>query len=161
MKGVKTCGARMVDKKKAMIPSGVVRRKGRSGMRRSRTLATRRLSTEEMQETREIMNELGHLRPKYRSECVDGPRPCPWVSCKYHLYMDINPETGSVKINFPDLEVWEMEETCALDIADRGGITLEEIGAYLNLTRERIRQVEADGMGKMGQDIVLRDDFED
>jgi len=130
-------------------------------MRRSRTLATRRLSSDEIRETNEILDALGHLRPTHRSQCVDGPRPCPWVSCKFHLYMDINPETGSVKLNFPDLEVWEMEETCALDIADRGGITLEEIGVYLNLTRERIRQVESDGMGKIKQDQVLQDDYED
>jgi len=130
-------------------------------MRRSRTLATRRLSASEIQETNEVLDSLGHLRPTHRSQCVDGPRPCPWVSCKFHLYMDINPETGSVKLNFPDLEVWEMEETCALDIADRGGITLEEIGVYLNLTRERIRQVESDGMGKIKQDQVLQDDYED
>lgn len=154
-------GARMVDKKKAMTPSGVARRKGRSGMRRSRTLATRRLSAGEIEETNQVFEALGHLRPTHRSQCVDGPRPCPWVSCKFHLYMDINPETGSVKLNFPDLEVWEMEETCALDIADRGGITLEEIGVYLNLTRERIRQVESDGMGKMKQDRVLKEDYED
>lgn len=130
-------------------------------MRRSRTLATRRLSAGEIEETNEVFEALGHLRPTHRTQCVDGPRPCPWVSCKFHLYMDINPETGSVKLNFPDLEVWEMEETCALDIADRGGITLEEIGVYLNLTRERIRQVESDGMGKMSQDRVLKEDYED
>lgn len=130
-------------------------------MRRSRTLALRRLSADEISDTNDVLGELGHLRPVHRSQCVDGPRPCPWVSCKFHLYMDINPETGSVKLNFPDLEVWEMEETCALDIADRGGITLEEIGVYLNLTRERIRQVESDGMGKIKQDQVLRDDYED
>ena len=75
--------------------------------------------------------------------------------------LDINPQSGSVKLNFPDLEVWEMEETCALDIADRGGITLEEIGAYLNLTRERIRQVEADGVNKMKSDQDLVDQYED
>jgi len=42
-----------------------------------------------------------------------------------------------------------MAETCALDVADRGGITLEEVGAILNLTRERIRQVEVRGLAKI------------
>ena len=72
-----------------------------------------------------------------------------WVSCKFHLYLDVNPETGSIKLNFPDLEVWEMADTCALDVADRGGITLEEVGEILNLTRERIRQVEVFGLEKL------------
>src|SRR6202007_2791771 len=49
----------------------------------------------------------------------------------------------------PDLEVWEMNETCALDVADRGGTTLEEVGAIMNLTRERIRQVEVKGLAKL------------
>jgi DNA-directed RNA polymerase sigma subunit (sigma70/sigma32) len=56
---------------------------------------------------------------------------------------------GSIKINFPDLEVWEMTDTCALDIADRGGITLEEVGEIMNLTRERVRQVETQGLAKL------------
>jgi hypothetical protein len=77
------------------------------------------------------------------------PRPCPYVSCAHHLYLDINPTSGAIKLNFPHLEVWEMKETCALDVADRGGITLEEVGEILNLTRERIRQVEVRGLGKM------------
>lgn len=149
----------MVDKNKAMTPTGVAKRKGRKGLRRSKTLATRRLSSDELRETEEILRELAHMRPVRRSQCVDGPRPCPWVSCKFHLYLDINPESGSVKLNFPDLEVWEMAETCALDVADKGGITLEEIGGTLNLTRERIRQVEAAGMGKMKGE--LQEDFED
>jgi hypothetical protein len=71
------------------------------------------------------------------------------VACKYHLYLDVNPETGSIKINFPDLEPWEMGETCALDVADRNGITLEEVGEIMNLTRERIRQVEVRGLVKL------------
>ena len=77
------------------------------------------------------------------------PRPCPFVSCSHHLYLDVNPETGAIKLNFPHLEVWEMAETCSLDVADRGGITLEEVGAILNLTRERIRQVEVRGLCKI------------
>lgn len=80
--------------------------------------------------------------PRTRGECVDGPRPCPWVSCRHHLYLDVSPRTGAIKLNFPDLEVWEMEHSCALDIADDGGATLDAVGAAMNLTRERVRQVE-------------------
>ena len=72
-----------------------------------------------------------------------------YVACKYHLYLDVNPETGSIKINFPDQEPWELEETCALDVAERGGVTLEEVGEILNLTRERVRQVEVTGLVKL------------
>jgi len=93
--------------------------------------------------------ELEAARPRTRADCADGERPCPYVGCKYHLYLDVNPETGSIKLNFPDLEVWEMAETCSLDVADRGGITLEEVGEILNLTRERIRQVEVRGLLKL------------
>jgi hypothetical protein len=88
-------------------------------------------------------------RPRTRAECKNEARPCPWVACKHHLYLDINPETGSIKINFPDLEPWEMENTCALDVAEQGSKTLEEIGVITNLTRERIRQVEVRGLLKL------------
>jgi hypothetical protein len=139
----------MADKHNGMTPSGVARRKGRKGLRRSKTLSTRRLTREEIREADEVITALEDLRPKDRGQCVAGARPCPWVSCKFHLYLDVNPETGSIKLNFPDLEVWEMPETCALDVADRGGITLEEVGEILNLTRERIRQVEVHGLEKL------------
>jgi len=101
------------------------------------------------EEEKQLLGEIDGLRPRMRSQCATGPRPCLFVSCKHHLYLDVNPETGSVKVNFPDKEVWELEETCALDVADRGGITLEEVGAIMNLTRERIRQVESRGLLKL------------
>jgi DNA-directed RNA polymerase sigma subunit (sigma70/sigma32) len=50
-------------------------------------------------------------------------------------------------MNFPDKEPWELPETCALDVADRGGVTLEEVGGWLNLTRERVRQLEVHALG--------------
>jgi hypothetical protein len=94
-----------------------------------------------------------HQRPRVRADCLPGgcneQRPCPWTSCRQHLAIDINPKTGSIKLNFPDLEVWEMAETCALDVADRGGITLEQTGDIIGLTRERIRQLEQRGLAKI------------
>lgn len=80
-------------------------------------------------------------RPKTRGDCVDGIRPCPWASCKHHLYLDAD-DIGSIKFNFPHLQVWEMAESCSLDIADQGEHTLEQVGDKMNFTRERSRQVE-------------------
>ncbi len=129
-----------------------VRRRTRRSRPRSKTIAMKRLTREELR-VGAIMNPpVDEPRPSTRGECCNEIRPCPWVACKYHLYLDVNPETGSIKINFPDLEPWEMGETCALDVADRNGITLEEVGEIMNLTRERIRQVEVRGLVKLRED---------
>ena len=106
-------------------------------------------------ELQALMAELDASRPKVRGDCAQGERPCPYVSCKYNLYVDVNPRTGSVKMNFPDKELWELADTCALDVADRQGITLEEVGVIMNLTRERVRQLEMRGLVKLR---VIADD---
>ena len=116
---------------------------------RSKTIAPRRLTKEELRQAALLPVIDDAERPQVRSDCAGAARPCPWVSCKHHLYLDVNPMTGSIKLNFPDLDVSEMRETCSLDVADRGGITLEEVGEILNLTRERIRQVEVRGLLKL------------
>jgi hypothetical protein len=116
---------------------------------RARTISIRRLSKAELNRGREEFPEEQYWRPKSRGECKDTERPCPFVSCKYHLYIDVHPVRGSIKINFPDVEVWELTESCALDVADRTGITLEEVGEIMNLTRERVRQVETAGLAKL------------
>jgi hypothetical protein len=119
---------------------------------RARTISIKRLSKRELERGRQLYPEMDIERPRSRTDCLQGPhaeRPCPFVSCKHHLYLDVNERTGSIKLNFPDLEVWDLPETCALDIADRGGITLEEVGEIMNLTRERIRQLETRGLAKL------------
>lgn len=131
----------------------------RKGRRRSKTIALKRLTRQEIQQGIELADMIGYRRPRSRDECGTGPRPCPYVACKHHLYLDVNPDTGSIKLNFPDIPVWEMKETCALDIADRGGVTLEEVGEILNLTRERIRQVEVIGLEKL-RETEFADDLE-
>ena len=126
-----------------------VRRRSRRTRPRSKTIAMKRLTREELRLGALLNPPIDEPRPTMRAECENDIRPCPWVACKHHLYLDVNPETGSIKINFPDLEPWEMNETCALDVADRSGITLEEVGEIMNLTRERIRQVEVRGLLKL------------
>jgi hypothetical protein len=106
-------------------------------------------------EQRELLKKLCMQPiPRTRADCRNTVRPCLRVSCRWHLFLDVNPETGTIKFNFPDREVWELEETCTLDVAERGGVTLEELGAMFNLTRERIRQVEVKGMEKLKQRLL-------
>ena len=126
-----------------------IRRRRRRTRPRSKTIAMKRLTREELRQGALMYPPVDIPRPTTREECRGEMRPCPWVACKHHLYLDINPETGSIKINFPDLEPWELKHTCALDVAERGGITLEEVGEIMNLTRERIRQVEVRGLLKL------------
>ena len=99
-------------------------------------------------------------RPQTRGDCANAERPCPWVSCRHHLAVDVHQIRGSIKINFPDLEVWEMADTCSLDVADRAGITLEEVGKIMNITRERTRQLEEEActqLARSGEADTLRD----
>jgi len=131
---------------RTVVPPEVTRKLRRADRPRARTIAPKRLTKEEIRVGALLYPIMDHERPSMRTDCKEGSRPCPFVSCKYHLYLDVNPATGSIKLNFPHLEVWEMAETCALDVADRGGVTLEEVGEILNLTRERIRQVEVRGL---------------
>lgn len=78
------------------------------------------------------------------ASAIRHARPCLFVACRHSTYLDVNPETGSIKLNFPDREPWEMpaDASCSLDVAERGGITLEETGQVVNITRERVRQIE-------------------
>jgi len=87
-----------------------------------------------------LQAEPPHWRPKTRSDCIDGVRPCPYVGCKYNLYLDARPN-GNIQFFFPDLEPDEMAVSCVLDVADNGWHTLEEVGELLNVTRERARQI--------------------
>jgi Sigma-70, region 4 len=84
-----------------------------------------------------------HLRPMTRADCANLPRPCPFVGCRHNLYLQ--PHGHDMKITAPHRYPWNVPpgQSCALDCADSGGMTLEQIGSVLNCTRERVRQILA------------------
>ena len=113
---------------------------------------------------------LAHERPATRGDCLPGgcndARPCPWVSCKHHLYLE--PHEDSATLTFPhaDREPWELAETCALDVAERNADraiasdaehALEEVGVVLNLARERVRQLVAKALVSGVEALSRRD----
>lgn len=97
-------------------------------------------------------------RPKTRGDCEGMDRPCPYVACKHHLFLDVDVETGSIKFNFPDVEPEEMRTSCSLDVADAGPQTLEDVGNLMNITRERARQVETKALHAAKALIVESED---
>lgn len=91
-------------------------------------------------------------RPATSGECGDLGEPlspCPYVSCKYHLALDIDPNTGSIRHNFGDRELHELDQTCALKVAEHGGVSEAEIGRYLNVVREHVGTIAERARGKV------------
>jgi len=86
-------------------------------------------------------------RPRTRVDCVDGPRPCPWIGCRYHLYSDVK-LSGALCVYY-DVDPLELPETCALDLAGRQTQTLEQVAALLGITRERVRKIEEAALAKL------------
>lgn len=119
------------------------------GRTRSKTIAANHVSRAERRSLALVVYPDDVARPITRGDCASMPRPCPFVSCSHHLYLEVDRGSGALKLNFPHLEVWELAETCSLDVADRSGITLEEAGAITNITRERVRQLEVQGLEKI------------
>ncbi len=133
--------------------------------KRRRFLMTNGQTPEEILESSlESMGSVLPARPRVRSECQSGPRPCPWVGCRYHLYLDLyttgdpaKPVPGLI-IHHSDKEPTELRDTCLLDLAGRGPLTLAEIGEIFDLSRERVRQIESSALRKLHRMGVTLDD---
>lgn len=96
---------------------------------------------------RDLSETLDHDRPRTRGDCEGGPRPCPYVGCRYHLYLDVTP-SGSIKFNYPDLEPEDLEHGCSLD-PDVQGISLVEVQRITGLTKQRVQQIETQALEKL------------
>lgn len=81
--------------------------------------------------------------PENRNNCKDSIRPCPWVRCNHHLLWALALPWTKMSDDVIVDKLFSMQETCELDVTDRGEVTLEEVGAIFNITRERVRQIES------------------
>src|SRR5690606_3867534 len=75
----------------AGTPEPITREQRRSRRKRevrARTISVKRMTKRELEIGRLLYPETDYWKPRTRAECVDGPRPCPFVSCRHHLYVD-------------------------------------------------------------------------
>jgi hypothetical protein len=115
-------------------------------------------------------------RPTTRGACMDAPRPCPYVTCKHHLLLDVSAD-GSILLNDGDQRVGSrafsprcgddlderainrlqtMPATCALDVADEGGHSDDEVGAHLGVTPRHVRRLVERGFERARDDKELQ-----
>lgn len=102
-------------------------------------------------------------RPRTRGDCAKGPRPCPWVGCRYHLATDAlrlrwSPRYGLAHQPEPAAVVralGELTETCALDVAEQGEHTYLSIAQLMRMTRSRAQQIAQKGLAQVNERAPL------
>lgn len=101
-----------------------------------------------------------HL-PVNRGECDEQSRPCPFVTCKHHLLVEVS-SNGKLSKRFEFDEADEdsiaealqaMPETCVLDAAG-SELSYKEIGAIMNLNHVYVYQVATGALLKAQAEIL-------
>jgi hypothetical protein len=93
---------------------------------------------------------IDRTRPRTRGDCLDAPRPCPWVGCRHHLYLDVA-RTGRLVLRWPGRDVDELPESCSLDVADRGEHTDDEVGAWLDVRQQAANRTKQLALARMAK----------
>jgi hypothetical protein len=88
--------------------------------------------------------------PATRAGCANVPRPCPFIHCRSNNYLTQTGD-GVLKVTYPDLLPHQMDPdySCAEDVVERGGATVEEVSYALNMTDERTRQLTVSATRKI------------
>jgi len=67
-----------------------------------------------------------------------------------NTYLDVDRRTGRVALSRPgEPDEVPADTSCALDLAERGGMSLSEVGDVLGVVRERVRQIEEEALTKV------------
>ncbi len=96
-------------------------------------------------------------RPRTRGECFTFPRPCPFVSCRYHMAIDAHKKIdGSTHLRVLNDDPTTMADTCTLDVADglvsrfpvdeldieeAAESTLQTVADYVGVSRQNVHDM--------------------
>lgn len=101
------------------------------------------------------------VRPRTRADCEGVPRPCPFVSCRWNLYLDVD-EGGRIVIPDAETPLEERRYSCALDVIEDNpdGVELTELAGITGFTREQLARIEEHGRVRIGADERLAEAHE-
>lgn len=76
-------------------------------------------------------------RPKTRADCIDGLRPCPWISCKHHM-IHTNPKWPELTDDAVVDLIERMTVSCVLDVIDfcPEGMSFKQIGQTFGKSKQ-------------------------
>lgn len=105
-------------------------------------------------------------KPKTRADCIDGPRPCLYFTCRHNLTLDpespievdaddlplrlplLSPVLGGNVIRLPIL-LPDQPSNCALDYQGQD-MTDAEVAAVMGLTESEVIKIQASAHAKLG-----------
>lgn len=101
-------------------------------------------------------------QPRTRGECEGGRearengQDCPHVLCRHHLLGELarRPEAEAVAAMAARLR-GEWSGSCALDVAEAGGIGARELAAILGVSTERADQICYEAGSRMRRRLAL------
>lgn len=105
------------------------------------------------------LDEAGNLALD-RDACPKA-RPCPQYACRYHLWADDERPGRPHHGKKPPPKVRRRGESCAIDVAERGEQTTEQIADHLGVTPERTIQIEDRALSKLAVVRSLMDHLEE
>lgn len=99
-------------------------------------------------------------RPKTRADCERGPRPCPWWRCRFHLWRTDSVDRAGRRHYAGGDAGDEVRptgvESCALDTADLGEHSRDDVAERMGLRKERVRQIEEETVSHVKRLLVAR-----
>ena len=88
-------------------------------------------------------------------------RPCPKFSCPHHLWVEDERRGRPHGGKSPPPKIVERAQSCALDLAEQGEQTTEQVAATLQVTAERVNQLEDRALAKVAAATVVQQYVED
>lgn len=103
-------------------------------------------------------------RPVLRADCIGGPRPCPWINCRWHLCWErrdihrlILGEADPCQVA---AVILNMGDTCVLDVA-ASPRSDREVGAILGVSHQAVAQACKRALVKLRAKHLLKRGYDE
>ncbi len=100
--------------------------------------------------------------PATRDQCKDGPRPCPYVTCRHHLWLLLQEDRAGNPLRKAGTTLLPQSgDSCSLDVAERlGALSESKTAEVLGIDKSRVRSILRAGLTKLRDAGLNADELE-